>query len=84
MVNGPGFLPGALFCYVRILLLYLFKLKIMNNKLTSEQIERLNELESVLKSFLYDIDVLREDGENEFIDVSSLFDDINDRIKELN
>jgi hypothetical protein len=30
MVNGPGFLPGALFCYVRILLLYLFKLKIMN------------------------------------------------------
>ena len=56
----------------------------MNNKLTSEQIERLNELESVLKSFLYDIDVLKEDGENEFMDVSSLFDDINDRIRELN
>ena len=56
----------------------------MNNKLTLEQIKRLNELESTLKAFLYDIDVLREDGENEFIDVSSLFDDINDRIRELN
>jgi hypothetical protein len=35
--------------------LYLFKLKYMN-KLTVEQIERLDELESVLKAFLYDID----------------------------
>ena len=56
----------------------------MNNKLTPEQNERLNELELVLKSFLYDITVLREEGENEFTDVSSLFDDLYDRIKELN
>ena len=56
----------------------------MNNKLTLEQIERLNELESTLKAFLYDIDVLREDGENEMMDVNSLFDDVFDRIKELN
>jgi hypothetical protein len=54
------------------------------NKLTLEQIERLNELESVLKSFLYDISVLKEDGENEMMDVSSLFDDLYDRIRELN
>jgi hypothetical protein len=55
----------------------------MSNKLTPEQNERLNELESVLKAFLYDIDWLREEGENEFNDVSSLFDSIYDRIREL-
>ncbi len=83
MVNGPGFLPGALFCVIRISCVYSFKLKIMSNKLTPEQNERLNELESVLKAFLYDIDWLREEGENEFNDVSSLFDSIYDRIREL-
>jgi len=67
-----------------IFYIYLFKLKIMNNKLTLEQIERLNELESTLKAFLYDIDVLREDGENEMMDVNSLFDDVFDKIRELN
>jgi hypothetical protein len=30
MVNGPGFLPGALFCYVRISYVYSFKLLVMN------------------------------------------------------
>ena len=63
--------------------LYLFKLKYMN-KLTVEQIERLDELESVLKAFLYDIDYIKENGENEYRDVNSLFDDVFDRIRELN
>jgi len=54
----------------------------MNNKLTLEQIERLNELEYTLKSFLYDIETLKEDGEDEMLDVSSLFDDLYDSIKE--
>ena len=54
----------------------------MNNKLTTEQIERLDELESMLKAFLYDISVLREDGESEMLDVSSLFDDLYDSVKE--
>jgi hypothetical protein len=61
--------------------LYLFKLKRMN-KLTAEQIERLNELEDMLKAFLYDISVLKEDGENEMMDVSSLFDSLYDSVKE--
>lgn len=56
----------------------------MSNKLTPEQNERLNELESVLKVFLYDIDYLRENGEDEFYDVNSLFDDLEDRVRELN
>jgi hypothetical protein len=56
----------------------------MSNKLTLEQNERLNELESVLKVFLYDIDYLREFGEDESTDVNSLFDDVFDRIRELN
>jgi uncharacterized protein YoxC len=54
------------------------------NKLTVEQIERLDELESVLKAFLYDIDYIKENGENEYRDVNSLFDDVFDRIRELN
>jgi hypothetical protein len=54
------------------------------NKLTSEQNERLNELESVLKAFLYDIDYLREFGEDEMRDVSSLFDNLYDTAKDLN
>ena len=61
--------------------LYLLKLKIMN-KLTAEQIERLDELEFVLKSFLYDIILLKENGENEVRDVSSLFDDLYDSVIE--
>jgi len=61
--------------------LYLSKLKIMS-KLTAEQIERLNELEGMLKAFLYDISVLKEDGENEMMDVSSLFDSLYDSVKE--
>ena len=56
----------------------------MDDKLTPEQNERLNELESVLKAFLYDIDYLRRFGEDEFTDVNSLFDDVYDRIKEIN
>ena len=56
----------------------------MNKKLTLEQIERLDELEFVLKSFLYDIDYIKENGENEYRDVNSLFDDVFDRIRELN
>jgi hypothetical protein len=54
----------------------------MNNKLTLEQNERLDELESTLKAFLYDIDYLRRFGEDELIDVSSLFDDLYDSVKE--
>jgi hypothetical protein len=54
----------------------------MNNKLTLEQIERLDELASSLKSFLYDIDDIKENGENEYRDISSLFDDLYDFIKE--
>ena len=56
----------------------------MSDKLTLEQNERLDELESVLKVFLYDIDYLRRFGENEYRDVNSLFDDVFDRIRELN
>ena len=56
----------------------------MSDKLTLEQNERLNELEIVLKSFLYDIDYLRRFGEDELTDVGSLFDDVFDRIRELN
>jgi uncharacterized protein YdeI (YjbR/CyaY-like superfamily) len=52
------------------------------SKLTLEQIERLNELEDMLKAFLYDISVLKEDGENEMMDVSSLFDSLYDSVKE--
>jgi len=69
-------------CLVRIKHVYLLKLKIMNNKLTLEQIERLDELASSLKSFLYDIDDIKENGENEYRDISSLFDDLYDFIKE--
>lgn len=54
------------------------------NKLTTEQNEHLNELETILKSFLYDIDYLRENGESEIMDIGSLLDDISDSIKELN
>jgi hypothetical protein len=54
----------------------------MNKKLTLEQIERLDELEFVLKSFLYDIILLKENGENEVRDVSSLFDDLYDSVIE--
>lgn len=56
----------------------------MNNKLTVEQNERLNELENLFNIFLDKINNLRENGENEMIDVSSLFDDLSDSIKELN
>lgn len=56
----------------------------MNNKLTVEQNERLNELENLFNYFLGKINNLRENGENEIVDVSSLFDDLSDSIKELN
>ena len=52
------------------------------NKLTVEQIERLDELESVLKAFSYDIDYIKENGETEYRDVNSLFDDLYDCVKE--
>jgi hypothetical protein len=55
----------------------------MNNKLTLEQIERLDELENLLKYFLNEINNLRENGENEIRDVSSLFDDLCDSVREL-
>ena len=71
-----------LICFVIINYVYLLKLKRMNKKLTLEQIERLDELEFVLKSFLYDIILLKENGENEVRDVSSLFDDLYDSVIE--
>ena len=52
------------------------------NKLTEEQIERLDNLEHILKAFLYDISVLKEDGENEMMDVISLFNDLYDCVVE--
>jgi hypothetical protein len=51
-------------------------------KLTLEQIKRLNDLEGMLKSFLNNINELKEKGENEMMDVNSLFDDLYDSVKE--
>ena len=52
------------------------------NKLTEKQIERLNELEFMLKDFLNNIDYLKKFGEDETTDINSLFDDLYDSVKE--
>lgn len=47
----------------------------MDNKLTEEQLERLEKLEVLLKACLYDIAALREDGENEYLTVEGCVKD---------
>jgi hypothetical protein len=79
MVSGPGYLPGAPFCLVRIKRVYLSKLKIMNiitiTELTDEEYVFVNKLanDKLVNDFIKVTECLEVDLMNNNIDANQIY-----------